>query len=263
MRAFQAAKNVSDKELIDRTTGKAYGDEYITFCEFRTFLVALRQYFEYYQAFSKIDEDGDRRLTLEEFKAQKEQIEIWVGPVEDMEAEFNIIDDNGGGIILFDEFCEWALAKKLDLEDDIELTDEAITTSTLIPKPTALTKENNELQNPKPESAKPQEKLSVKKKSSKLKRANSLEEIGNGFARKRTQSVTASASQKPRAGPKKLTKSKSVIPGTSSDVNKILDKQQSEIAKLKRQLHQREQEILKLKEAATKWDKIKKYVGKL
>ena len=35
-----------------------------------------------------------------------------------MEAEFKTIDLNGGGIVLFDEFCDWAIKKALDLEDD-------------------------------------------------------------------------------------------------------------------------------------------------
>ena len=38
----------------------------------------------------------------------------------DIEGEFNSIDKNGGGMILFDEFCEWAIKKNLDLEDDVE-----------------------------------------------------------------------------------------------------------------------------------------------
>ena len=40
----------------------------------------------------------------------------WVGPVEDMEAEFDKIDKNGGGQILFSEFVDWALEKDLDIE---------------------------------------------------------------------------------------------------------------------------------------------------
>ena len=44
----------------------------------------------------------------------------WVGPVEDMEAEFDNIDKNGGGQILFSEFVDWALEKDLDIEDDVE-----------------------------------------------------------------------------------------------------------------------------------------------
>ena len=35
-----------------------------------------------------------------------------------VDAEFARIDANGGGLILFDEFADWALARKLDLEDD-------------------------------------------------------------------------------------------------------------------------------------------------
>jgi len=45
-------------------------------------------------------------------------IEKWVGPLEDPVAEFNKIDGNGGGQILFDEFCDWSVAKHLDLDDD-------------------------------------------------------------------------------------------------------------------------------------------------
>jgi hypothetical protein len=36
----------------------------------------------------------------------------------DPEAEFKKIDGNGGGKILFDEFCQYAIQKCLDLEDD-------------------------------------------------------------------------------------------------------------------------------------------------
>ena len=43
----------------------------------------------------------------------------WVGPVEDMEAEFDKIDKNGGGQILFSEFVDWALEKDLDIEVSI------------------------------------------------------------------------------------------------------------------------------------------------
>ena len=39
-----------------------------------------------------------------------------------MEAEFDAIDKNGGGQILFDEFVEWATAKNLDIEEDDDQT---------------------------------------------------------------------------------------------------------------------------------------------
>ena len=48
----------------------------------------------------------------------------WVGPIEDLEAEFDFIDTNGGGQVLFNEFIDWALAKDLDIEDDVEPEDD-------------------------------------------------------------------------------------------------------------------------------------------
>ena len=48
----------------------------------------------------------------------KATVEVWVGPIADMGAEFDTIDKNGGGQILFDEFVDWATSKNLDIEDD-------------------------------------------------------------------------------------------------------------------------------------------------
>ncbi len=45
-------------------------------------------------------------------------MEVWVGEISDPEETFKQIDKNGGGQILFDEFCTWAIKKNLDLEDD-------------------------------------------------------------------------------------------------------------------------------------------------
>ena len=112
MRAFQIAKNVTKSRRGD------LGDDYIEFREFRFFLLSLRQYFEYWAGFSRIDEDGNRKISLTEFEDAKGKIMQWVGPIDDMEEEFHNIDVNGGGEILFDEFVEWAITKNLDLEDD-------------------------------------------------------------------------------------------------------------------------------------------------
>ena len=45
-------------------------------------------------------------------------MEKWVGKIYDARAEFEAIDANGGGMILFGEFCDWAIWRELDLEDD-------------------------------------------------------------------------------------------------------------------------------------------------
>jgi len=114
-RAFHFARDV-------HPSSNSHGDDYLQFSEFRLFLHAVRQFFEYYQAFDRIDTGDDNRVSREEFTSDtiKETIERWVGPVEDMSEEFDKIDKNGGGQILFSEFVDWALMKNLDIEDDVD-----------------------------------------------------------------------------------------------------------------------------------------------
>jgi len=114
-RAFHHCKNVAKGKNKE-------GDELLEFPEFRLFLQSLRQFFEYYQAFSRIDTGADRRISKEEFTspAIKASIEKWVGPITDMAAEFDKVDSDGKGQILFGEFVSWALEKNLDIEDDID-----------------------------------------------------------------------------------------------------------------------------------------------
>ena len=81
-------------------------------------MVALRVRFEYFVAFKKIDTGSDQRIDVSEFIASKALIEKWVGPISNARAEFENIDINGQGQILFDEFCNWAAKKNLDLDDD-------------------------------------------------------------------------------------------------------------------------------------------------
>jgi len=114
--SFHYAKKVSPGE-------SKHGDDYIEFREFRLFFQTLRQYFEYFQAFSRLDTGDDSRVSKEEFcsDASKAAIAKWVKDVpEDFEAEFDAIDENKGGQILFSEFIKWAIAKNLDLEDDVD-----------------------------------------------------------------------------------------------------------------------------------------------
>jgi len=111
MRAFQIAKNSKPSKRGD------LGDDYIELREFKFFLLSLRQYFEYYVAFVRVDANSDNRISLKEFKAAQSNIEKWVGKI-DADKAFKAIDTNHGGFILFDEFCKWAIKKNLDLEDD-------------------------------------------------------------------------------------------------------------------------------------------------
>jgi len=83
-------------------------------------ITATSRYF--FKKSCRLDSGDDGRVSKEEFLSEnvKESVETWVGPIEDMEAEFEKIDKNGGGQILFSEFVDWALEKNLDIEDDID-----------------------------------------------------------------------------------------------------------------------------------------------
>ena len=116
MRAFNASKN--------RIKGKSkYSNDYVEWLEFRILLVYLRQYFEYYVMFCRIDTSDDFKVSLSEFKKALPSLEKWGVKINDPGAEFKKIDKNNSGSIMFDEFCEYAIKKNLDLEDDDDFDD--------------------------------------------------------------------------------------------------------------------------------------------
>ena len=111
MRAFMAAKNkVKSKSK--------HGDDYVTKGEFRWLLKFLRMYFELWVAFDRIDTSGDRRVSYSEFCAAIPDLERWNIDMSNPEAQWKVADRDGGGMILFIEFCSWAIKNNLDLDDD-------------------------------------------------------------------------------------------------------------------------------------------------
>ncbi|KAL7543261.1 hypothetical protein ACHAXR_012763 [Thalassiosira sp. AJA248-18] len=111
MRAFQAAKSVAPSK-------SKQGDDYIQKSEYRLLLQYLRQYFELWIAFQRVDSDEDRRVSYEEFESAKDTMAKWGIDMSDPQAQWKECDANGGGQVLFVEFCDWAIKKNLDLEDD-------------------------------------------------------------------------------------------------------------------------------------------------
>jgi len=110
MRAYQAAKNVNQSQGANA--------DYIDITEFRVLLLYLRQYLELWVMFDAIDTNKDKRIDRGEFAAAAKLVDTWGLKVADPDAVFKEIDSDGGGMILFDEFADWAIKKKLDLPDD-------------------------------------------------------------------------------------------------------------------------------------------------
>eukprot|EP00928_Gymnodinium_smaydae_P061375 TRINITY_DN45464_c0_g1_i1.p2 TRINITY_DN45464_c0_g1~~TRINITY_DN45464_c0_g1_i1.p2 ORF type:complete len:486 (+),score=169.82 TRINITY_DN45464_c0_g1_i1:105-1562(+) len=81
-------------------------DDWVEHNEFKALILNLFYFNKLFWLFDKVDEDKDRRLTVDEFK--------WCLAVcgcnmteAKARAEFKKVDKNGGGIVLFDEFCQY------------------------------------------------------------------------------------------------------------------------------------------------------------
>lgn len=114
MRAFQAAKNYLP------TDAGTPGEDYVQRKEFRILLQFLRNYFELWIMFDSLDTGEDRRVDLGEFQAAIPKLAEWGVLIAESKAEdeFNKIDTNDGGQVLFAEFCSWAIKQKLDLGEE-------------------------------------------------------------------------------------------------------------------------------------------------
>ena len=108
LRAFNAAKAL----YKGRGTG-GIDDDYVSRAEFRMLLIYLHQYYELFKIFAIIDSGGDRRIDEGEFVAAVPRLAQWGLRIADARQTFREIDTNGGGQILFYEFCAWAMPRNL------------------------------------------------------------------------------------------------------------------------------------------------------
>eukprot|EP01062_Namystynia_karyoxenos_P059331 TRINITY_DN50776_c0_g1_i1.p1 TRINITY_DN50776_c0_g1~~TRINITY_DN50776_c0_g1_i1.p1 ORF type:complete len:549 (+),score=253.62 TRINITY_DN50776_c0_g1_i1:104-1648(+) len=114
MKAFNAARK---KYRSKRPDPSGHMDDYIQKPEFRYLLWYLREYFELWCMFEEVAGD-DHRIQYQEFEAALPRVHEWGVDIEDPQAAFQELDSDGGGMILFGEFANWALQKGLDLQED-------------------------------------------------------------------------------------------------------------------------------------------------
>jgi len=106
MRAFQHAKCGSDGRR----------DDFIEKCEFHDLLLNIFWFNKVYQVFDEVDSDDDRRIDLQEFKLGLSKMGLQLSPAEATK-EFQTIDSNHGGEVLFVEFCAW-IRKRVNPDDN-------------------------------------------------------------------------------------------------------------------------------------------------
>lgn len=140
IRAFNDANDIAgEKGLKGSTTTTT--DSYVTKAEFRLFCAYLCIYATMFEAFSMLDgkvptgddgdiSDDDRRLTMEEFTSGWEKISGKFGfqalaHVADPEQEgtpedvFKVIDADGKGMVLLNEWCAWLEKGEIEAATDI------------------------------------------------------------------------------------------------------------------------------------------------
>lgn len=91
------------------------GDDYVQKHEFRALLRNLLYFSKVWALFEVADSDDDRRMDFGEFQVAypKLGIQLTQGSAKE---EFEFMDRNGGGFVLFNEFCRWVAEKRCPLE---------------------------------------------------------------------------------------------------------------------------------------------------
>ena len=97
--------------------GSAEYEGLITRKEFAYFIDYIKIYNDMWKKFDVIDSSDDKRIELHELIKGRKLLGDY--SEEEIKKIFNEIDTNKGGFILFDEFCNWLIKKKLvKLDDD-------------------------------------------------------------------------------------------------------------------------------------------------
>lgn len=93
------------------------GNAWVEPNELPQLLLNLIYFNKLYSAFKSIDQDYDSRLDFKEFKAGAKKLKLKLSNKQ-AKKEFNEMDANSGGVVLFDEFCVW-YTKKVNPDREI------------------------------------------------------------------------------------------------------------------------------------------------
>ncbi|CAK9020151.1 unnamed protein product [Durusdinium trenchii] len=102
-------------------------DGYVHKTDFRVLLRNMFYFNKLYTLYEIVDHDHDRRMDLTEFRSGVSFLGLKLTPSQAFDKHRDQ-DANGGGMVLFDEFCKWAAAKKLLLGNNYNREDQLVVT---------------------------------------------------------------------------------------------------------------------------------------
>jgi Ca2+-binding EF-hand superfamily protein len=121
IRAFEQVKDLDvrhgDATSSSVTKNGLKESDYVGIREFRMLLQYLYHYFVLWEFFETIDQDGEGRLSMDEFKAAQSALHSLGVKIENVEAEFHKMAGPSAHHILFSQFSDWAL--KVGLQNSI------------------------------------------------------------------------------------------------------------------------------------------------
>jgi Ca2+-binding EF-hand superfamily protein len=106
MRAFQSAKG------LNAPNANEHGKDYIERNEYRMLLVYLKEFMAIWEVFATADDSDDRRLSKQELSKVHPQLQKWA-PGQSIDQIWAAANTDGGNLILWTEFAEWAIPQQL------------------------------------------------------------------------------------------------------------------------------------------------------
>ncbi|CAF0806760.1 unnamed protein product [Adineta ricciae] len=106
----------TNKKAIMRAYKEAdtSGNGFVELREFRKIIELLHHYDELSKLFEELDTNDDHRISFHEFKKGFSLLGEDDTDEQFLRKEFNSIDTNRGGYILFDEFCMYMAKRKVE-----------------------------------------------------------------------------------------------------------------------------------------------------
>ena len=81
--------------------------------QFKFLLVYLRQYFEFFDVFDRMDLNKDSKVSYEEFVQNTKMLAAWGFKFVNSRVEFSNMDAKGQGFLLFQDFADYCIKKSM------------------------------------------------------------------------------------------------------------------------------------------------------